>query len=80
MARSKAWQRWAVGSRAGAQAIRVEGHLVVEQVVADAIGLVSGVQSSRHVTHAAGLGALLDAADGRDVAGGVQADQEQGIA
>ncbi len=63
-----------------AQAVRVKRHLVIEQVVADAIGLVSGVQGGGHVTHAARPGALLDATDGRDIAGGVQADQEQGIA
>jgi hypothetical protein len=63
-----------------AQAIGVERHLVIEQVVADAIGLVSGVQGGSHVAHAPRLGALLDAANGGDVTGGVQADQEQGIA
>jgi hypothetical protein len=63
-----------------AHAIRIEGHLVVEQVVADAIGLVSRVQCGSHVAHAPRLGALLDAADGWDVAGGMQADQEQGVA
>jgi hypothetical protein len=63
-----------------ALAIGIERHLVIEQVVADAIGLVSGVQSGSHVAHAARLGALLGAANGGDVTGGVQADQEQGIA
>ena len=61
-------------------AVRVKGDLVIEQMVADAIGLVGGVQGGAHVALAPGESALFDAADGRDITGGVQADQVQGIA
>lgn len=58
----------------------VERFLVIEQVVQNAIGPVGGVESSTHIAHAPAPGALFGATDARDVAGGMQADQVQGIA
>src|SRR4029450_1912217 len=63
-----------------AQPFRVEGLLVVEQMMAQPIDLMSHVQDGPDPTLASGLSALVKLGQSWDLLEGMEADQVQGIA
>ena len=63
-----------------ADPIGVEKQLVVEQVMTDAVGFLSGVNGSPDLPKTPVASPLFGAADGGNVLGGMEADQVKGVA
>jgi hypothetical protein len=60
--------------------VGVKGALVVEEMVAEAVGFVGGVESGQEVGFAPFEGALFGLSDGGEILAGVQTDEIEGIA
>jgi len=58
----------------------IKGELVKEQVVAETIGFVSGVEGGGDIAATASEGALFGLTDSGHVFGGMQTDQIEGVA
>src|SRR5690606_35852773 len=62
-----------------ARALRVKQALVIKQAMAKAVGLAGGVNGGLHRSQAALPSLLVDLLDGRDMMGGMIADEEERV-